>query len=138
MNQDLITNNFTDSINKNLLKKLLILSKIVLSLIIIYSIIELFNWYIFISKYFFESSLSYSNYYASKIQPLIVILLLLIAIAGWFYNVKSITLINKAIENSNPEMFNKGYLFVYKTAKLAVISICLSIISAAIRLFLKI
>jgi hypothetical protein len=136
MNEDLITNNFIDSVDRRLLKKILTLAKVVITLNIIYSILLLIDWYLFINKSIGHSFKTFEGLYAYRIQPLIAVFVIFISTAGWIFNIKSVALLKKSVDNSDGEIFNEALRLSYRVTKLVLFSFSISILNAALRLVL--
>ena len=67
MSDDLISNNFVDNVNRIVIKKTFNFSKAVLTLTIVYSILELTNWYIAISDTIGKIISSYSVFLITEL-----------------------------------------------------------------------
>ncbi len=135
--KDLLSGDFTENVNLIILKRIRILSKAVLILSLIYSVVEIINWGIIVNNSVNNLPLTFKAFYLYRILPLIFLAVITINIFGYTFNVKAASLIVKAFEHKDAEIFNNGFSLVYKTAILAITSFCIAIISAIIRLFLN-
>ena len=136
MNNDLISGNFTDNIDKSIIKQTHKLFKIIFLLFLAYSIFDLCDWYMLITGKgsIHETSLTFFSY---RIRPIIALIVLIgnLLIIQFYINANK--LISISFEAENSDNFNKGYAFFYKAAWLALVLNALSVISVIIRLFLK-
>ncbi len=137
MSEDLISNNFVDNVNRIVIKKTFNFSKAVLTLTIVYSILELTNWYIAISDTIGKIISSYSVFFNYRIIPVIAVILLSMGIVSWGYCVKANKLIELSFQKNDANLFNKGYELFYKSARLIFASFSLAIVSVVIRLLLN-
>jgi hypothetical protein len=137
MTEDLITNNFTAGIHIRLIKKILLLIKVLFCIAVMYCVIELYLWYgVVIKTIDFDMSLP-GNFYHYRIQPATMLLLFLLTVSGYMLNIKSFTFISRGIEESDTQLFNKGYAYFYNVIILSAISISVGIVNAVITLVLK-
>jgi hypothetical protein len=137
MGEDLISNNFVDNVNKTVIKKTFFLTKVLLNLTLVYTIIDLLNWYIAISNSFTYAIRYNSTYYAVRIHPIVAVIILSLGIIGSSFVVKANRLICLSFEKNEADLFNSGYEYYNRAAKLSLVSFCVAIASAAIRLLLK-
>ncbi len=137
MPEDLISNNFVENVNRTVIKKTFILTKSILALVIIYSTLELLEWYIFISKSFGRIFKYPHIFYEYRIHPVIAVILISLSITSWSYIVKVNKTIANSFEKADAELFNFGYRFYYKAARLTLVSACLAVLSICTRFLLK-
>ena len=137
MQEDLISNNFVENVNRSVVKKTLIITKSILTLIIIYSALELLNWYIAVSNTIGHVFKYPYTFYEYRIHPVIAVILLTISITSWSYVVKANKTITASLEKADADIFNAGYQFYFKSARLTLVSVCISILSVCTRLLLK-
>jgi hypothetical protein len=137
MNDDLISNNFADNINKSLVKKGLAFTKTLLNLVIIYSILNLLDWYLFVSRSMRYHLVSFNDYYSYRIHPVVAVIVLSMGIVTSMFHVKANRLILLSFEKEDAELFNAGCLFSVQAMRLSIISFIVSLISVATRIFIK-
>jgi len=137
MNHDLISHNFTDTINKDLIKRNI---RLLLLIIILFSVFTLFN----LAEYY--SLVVYSPhpaketrlaFYSFKIRPWIYFLSVIIGFIVWVNYIKGHRLILLSFENDHADLFNKGYEHINKAGIANIIGYAVLIISAGARYFLK-
>lgn len=137
MTQDLISDNFADSVNRTLIKKTLGVNKNILNLIIIYNILVILDWYIAISRsvnYHLDKPAVFFQY---RVHPVIALVLIAINIVSTAYFVRASKLIDESFEASDATLFNIGYGLYLRSSRLGLLSICISIFTIGIRLLLK-
>ncbi|MGC4104237.1 hypothetical protein [Ferruginibacter sp.] len=138
MTEDLISNNFIDNIEKRIVKKVLSLSRFVLAMVLVYNVLDVLDWYIAISRYpwdhEFKTSLAFFEF---RIRPFIALFLITVYVFIWALNIRGNKLMVLAVENEDADIFNNAYRIYYKGLKLSIVSLCISIISITIRLFLN-
>ena len=137
MQEDLISNNFVENVNKNIVKKTLWLAKSVLNLSIVYAILDLLEWYIAVSNSWGHTFKYNSTFFEYRIHPVIAVIILGMAIVANTWHVKASDLINQSYDKADADLFNTGYTFFYKAAKLSLVAFCISIATISIRLLLK-
>ena len=137
MSEDLISNNFVDNINRTIIKRTIRVSKAVLILTILYAIAELVVWYTLIARSINFTDLSRADFYDLRITPVIAVLLLTSSIISWLYCVKANKLTYLSFENNDADLFNKAYLFFYRSARLIFASFALATLSVSIRILLN-
>lgn len=133
--KDLLSGDFSETVNLTFLKKIRLLAQAALSLSLIYAALEIINWSIVINSSINKVPGTFRAFYQYRIQPVIFLVLITLGIFGWIFNVKAATLLIDAFEHKDTEALNKGFSFTYRTGILAITAFCISIISAAIRLF---
>ena len=133
--KDLLSGDFTETVNRVLLKKLQVLSRTVLSLCLVYSGLEIINWGIAIKNSINTLPDTFTAFYTYRLLPVIFLVIMLISILGHVFNVKAASLLVEAFEHKDADILNKGFSFLYKTATLTIVSFCIAIISVTIRIF---
>ncbi len=137
MSGDLIANNFTAGVNIRLIKKVVLLIKFLFCLNLIYHIMQLYMWYVLISKTLdYDMSLP-GNLYNYRIQPVVIVLLCVLNVIGYLMNIKSFSLMSRSIDESDAALFNRGYSLLYKVIVLTIFTMSIGIINAIIILILK-
>lgn len=137
MNNDLLSGNFTEGVDRKLVKKMLVLTKAILSLSIIYALVESYNWYIIIEETFRLNLQTRLAFFSFRVYPVVVIILFTLNIFAYSLNVRSIGLIDESIEENDADLFNQGFTLCFRALKLSLLSICIAIAGALIRLILK-
>ena len=138
MNEDLLANNFVDNVDKLLLKKTFLLSKLILIIVMAYAVIEIVSWYFIISSYPLDHVfISPLNFYTFRIQPLVAITILTMSIIAWLYFIRAGKLVGLSFEKADADIFNAGYLLYNKALRFVALSFITGIIALSLRLFLK-
>lgn len=137
MNHDLISGDFIAGVNRKLIKKILVLTRAVLSLSVVYALIEIANWYVALEKTFGTVLESPAQIFFFRVQPLLFILLFGLNVFAYSLNVKSLDHIDDAVEQNDAALFNEGFAFGYKSVRLMLLSVCIAIGAALISLLLK-
>ncbi len=137
MSKDLLSGNFTEGIDRKLIKKILVLAKAVMSLSIIYTVIELFNWYTVIERTVGLNLQTALLFFTYRIYPFVLLVLFVLNIFAYSFNVKSMSLIDESVEENDADLFNQGFTLGFRAFKLSLISVCIAIASALTRLILK-
>ncbi|MEP6677171.1 MAG: hypothetical protein ABJA78_18565 [Ferruginibacter sp.] len=132
--EDLIKDDFADGMDINLIKKNLNLIKMVLVFIGIRSILELIDWYPTLTSKPFDS---FHSFYLHRISPLVLLVLIILNIICWIFYIRANTLMAEAAESKDVSLFNRGYQFYYRSTRLVVIAVVISIISYSIRIISK-
>src|SRR5882724_2042803 len=101
MNEDLISNNFGDSINKAIIKKTFTLSRVVLAFTIIYSSLELLSWYFTLSILAGTNLVTAAAYFSYRITPMIHVILLSMSVISSSYVVKANKMIDLSFEKND-------------------------------------
>jgi hypothetical protein len=136
LSEDLISNDFTGNINKQIIRCNIKLQLIILILFSTYIVLGFAEWYPAISK---ANSLPQTtlNFYNYKIRPVIALILLPLNITIWFFYLKGHKLILQSFEKDDAGFFNKGYSLLFKVSILNVIGYLVFVLSSIIRLVLK-
>lgn len=137
MTEDLLSNNFADTVNRAVIKKTLGLNKNVLNLIIIYSILDILDWYIAISRSVYYHLDKASVFFEYRIHPIIALVLLALSIVSAAFFVRANKMIDESFEASDATLFNDGYGLYLRASRLNLVSICISVITICTRLLLK-
>lgn len=137
MNEDPITNNFTAGVNIKLIKKLVLLIRIIFCMSFVYSLAELYMWYLLVSKSLDYDMSQFPNFYNYRIQPVLTLFLFVMNIIGYLLNIKSFMLMAKGIEETDPIIFNRGFVFTYRVMFIAILCISVSLFNAITILILK-
>lgn len=137
MTEDLLSNNFADSVNRSLIKKNFIATRIILSMIIVYSILELLNWFIAIRNSLGHAFKAPYLIYEYRIHPIVAFIIISISIISWAFVVKGNRNVVNAFEKGDAAIFNTGYRLYYKSSRLTLVSAGISVLSVCLRLLLK-
>ena len=137
MGKDLISNNFVDNVNKAVIKKTFWLTKFILNLMIAYTVLDLIDWYIAISRSLGYDFKYMSTFFRYRIHPVIAIIILGMSIVSSYWHIKANEFIDQSFEQADADLFNTGYKFYYQAAKLSLVAFCVSIATIIIRLILK-
>lgn len=136
MSEDLISNNFSDTVNKNTIQHNIRLLWIVLVLFSVYIIFEIIEWTLFLSS-MKDAKSSAFTLYNYKIMPVIVAANFVIGILIWFFYIKAHRLILLSFQKDNADIFNKGYSLLNRASTLNIIGYTLIIVSIILRFILK-
>lgn len=136
MNEDLISNAFVDNLNRAIVKRNVILSKIALLLSIVYAVSHLFGWYLLLKKTDWELIEDAKMIFTFIITPVIDLIMLSLSIYGYFLILKAYRYINASCDRSDPVLMSKGFSYFYKANILSIILISISIIASVINQFL--
>ena len=136
MNEDLISGNFADNVNKKVIKRNIRLLLVLIILFSVYTIFNFIDWYMVISK---VPSLrkNFSVNYSYMILYFSFLIALMLGFIVWLYYYKGHKLILRSFEEENADLFNKGYSFLNKATVLNIIGYSLIILSFMFRYFLK-
>lgn len=137
MNGDLIANNFTANVDGKLIRKILLFTKLILALSILYAVIELYNWYIVLQSTSGREFGRRIDIYNYRVYSAVMFVLLAAGIIGHVFNVRAFRFISNALEDNDAGLFNKGCAYTYTVARLAAASFGIAILNAIIRLLLK-
>jgi hypothetical protein len=137
MNEDLITNPFTENINLTLIKRNQIVVKALLSLCTLYCLLDMLNWYFILKTTDTTIVGDFFYFYTLRIRPIVSLLLLLANLCSFYFMSKANELIATGIHKENAELFNDGYRYYFRANMLFLISFCVSIISVAIRIVIR-
>jgi hypothetical protein len=137
MNEDLITNPFTENINLTLIKRNQIVVKALLSLCTLYCLLDMLNWYFILKTTDTTIVGDFYYFYTLRIRPTVSLLLLLANLCSYYFMSKANELIAAGIYKENAELFNDGYRYYFRANMLFLISFCFSIISIAIRIVIR-
>ncbi|MEP7256401.1 MAG: hypothetical protein ABI666_11545 [Ferruginibacter sp.] len=136
MSEDLISNNFADNINRNVIKRNIRLLFVVIILFSVYTIFNFIDWYMVMAQ---ANPLRKTifTFYSYWIRPLVFLITLILGFTEWVYYIKGHKLILLSFEKDNVDFFNKGYSFLNKATILNIIGYSLIILSFMFRYFLK-
>lgn len=137
MNNDLISGNFADGIDKSIIRKVHKIFKIIFLLFLAYTIFDIFDWFMLLSKIEtkIETPQTFFYYRVRPILSLIVVLGNLLIIQ--FY-INANNSMSKSFEEDDNSHFNRGYVFFYRAAFVTLVVAVLSVLSMVIRLLLTI
>jgi hypothetical protein len=131
MNEDLITNSFTDNVSKAVVKRNLALSRIALVLSIVYSLTVLLDWYSLLKSSSLNGEASITFYY--RVMLIIDIILLAIDTYGFILIIKAYRFINNSLEKSDPGLMTMGFKYFYTSNILLIISFVIAILSGLLK-----
>lgn len=128
MNEDLISNAFVDNLDRSIVKRNVVLSKVALLLSTVYAVSHLFIWYSIFKKIDWELITGAKMIYTFFITPIIDLVIFSISIYGYFLILKAYKSINSSCNKADPSLMSKGFAYFYKANILSVILISISII----------
>lgn len=135
MDNNLITENFTDNIDISIISKTLTFVKFILWGIMAYSILQGIYWILLIrqgERSYFKTDIAYYFY---QVIPFIQLFVLAISILTWYFILKAHKLILFGISNNDATSFNRGYNFFYRSVILTFISFLITFIAICIQLY---
>ena len=137
MNDDLISGNFADGIDKSIIRKTHYIFKVIFLLFLAYSIFDIFDWYMLFTREDKKTETPQTFFYY-RLRPVISLLIVLgnLLIIQFYINANK--LISKSFEEDDNVHFNKGYVFFYRAAWITLVVAALSVSSMVIRLLLTI
>lgn len=135
MNEDLISANFSDNINKKLIHRYIRMLFTVIILFVSFTMLNFTDWYIAIKNAapVRETLLTTFHY---KIQPVLIVIeaaLSALSLNNYLKGQKSIL---HSLEKDNAELFNKGYTLLNEALFLNITGYCILILSISYRMFL--
>lgn len=136
MSEDLISNNFTDNVNRSIVERIIPLVGASLILLGIYEVCNIIDWYLVLSKAEFLK-VTPRIIFLYRIHPVISFVISVISIVCYALNFKANKLINLSFEKQDADFFNKGYSLFYQAVTYSIISWIIAIISIAIRISFK-
>jgi hypothetical protein len=136
MNENMLSNNFTENINVNMIKRNIQLLRTVMLLFCSYTVLNFIDWYVVISQ---ANPVRHTAYalYLYKIRPIIVVIDAAIIYFIWSNYIQGHKLILLSFENDNPDFFNKGYSLLCRAVTLNIAGYILIILSLTFRFILK-
>jgi hypothetical protein len=137
MSEDLISDNFIETIDRALLKRYLKILKILLILSFIHYSFELLQWFFYLknNKSFSTNSI---DLYTFLIAPILRISIIAASFLGWVYYLKGNKLIVKSFETNEPEVLNEGYKSCCKSVLISIAIFTISIIDFLAQFILEI
>jgi hypothetical protein len=137
MSEDLITHSFTEAVDKGTIKKIISIIRIILLLCIVYSFLDVWQWYTYLST---VSSVNnkFKDFYKFAIFPAIAIIKLAERIVSLILNLNGTKLLYASFVNDEVMLFNQGYKLLYKSAVLTVVTFAMGIAAWIIRIILKV
>lgn len=135
MSNDLISGNFSDSVNKKLLNRQINLLFILIILFILFTVLNFSDWYLFLrNKPQVKNTLLVTFEY--KIYPVIIVIDAALAALSFNSYLKGQKLILQSFETDNTEYFNKGYSLLNESLLLNITGYTIFVVSTAYRIFL--
>lgn len=128
MNEDLISDNFTDHVDRGIIKRNFVISKLLMILCIIWSIVLLIDWYRFLQGR--NGILIRGRYmiYNYVILPISDVIIIALSVYTYFLILKAYRLIETSLDQSDGTLLSEGFRLFYTTNLLSVISFIISII----------
>ena len=117
-----------------IVKKLFRFAMITLTCNIIYSVLDLMDWYRLAGHSLFTVRQSNHYFYTYTVRPGVGILLIAFSLIGHVLNYKGYERILLAVKESDQALLNKGFGTFYITYILAVVAFIISIASVSYRL----
>ena len=136
MNQDLISNNFTENVNRNVISRNIKLLRSILILFLIYILFSIIDLYSFVTN-IKNAPRSVSAIYVYRIYPFLTCITFVLGIAVWMYYTKGHKLILSSFEKDEPDIFNKGYAFLNKASTMNIIGFSIIILNSIILFCIK-
>ena len=137
MSEDLIANNFVDNVNRTVVRRNIMLTKVGLWVSVIYFAILCIDWYYYLLKPYTLEALTPFQYYVIFVYPVVLLILMFLNIYGIFLNIKANKNILLSFENSDSEIFNEGYHNFTKASIVSIVSFSISALFNLSRFFFK-
>lgn len=137
MNEDLISNNFSNNVNTDLIKRNIRLLMIIITLFSLYALFNLYEYWTLIFSKPYPRHLTRSTFYGLKIAPWIYLMSVIIAFFVWINYTKGHRLILVSFETDNVDVFNKGYAFINRASIANIIGYAMLILGMIVRYFLN-
>jgi hypothetical protein len=136
MNEDLITGNFIDSVNRKILQRNIKFLQVTLILFSVYMVLAIAQWYSILAKSIsLKQTATIIVYY--RITPVVHLTTLILSVYLWYFYLKGHRLILLSFEKDNPDLFNEGYYFVSKANTLNIIGYSLIILVTFCQVIIK-
>ena len=131
MDKDLLGNDFTEKIDISRIDKSITLSKIVILIGTIYSILEIGRWLrlFLLNKAIFLKS---DNFYYVLLFVFATIPITVMFFLSWIWYLNANRLIKHSIQNNDYALFNKAYTIINKSTTLSIIGTSISLLSLLI------
>lgn len=136
MQKDLISGNFIENVNKQIIKRNLGLVNTLFNLVIVYILIAILEWYLLISKLNL-TDFSPKIIYYYFVDPFLVFTLMAISVVSYTFLKRGNKFIDMAFEEEDAAHFNSGYRFFTKVSILTITSYCIAIINITGRILLN-
>ncbi|MEP7237525.1 MAG: hypothetical protein ABI685_06665 [Ferruginibacter sp.] len=135
MNEDLISGNFSDNVNRKFIQRYIRLLFILIILFLIFTILNFTDWYIAIKNaHPVKETLLTTFHY--KIHPVLIVIEVALSALALNNYLKAQKLILHSFEKDNVELFNKGYSLLNGAAIINIAGYCMLILSISYRMFL--
>lgn len=136
MEKNLLSNDFTENIDIGRIDRSIGLSKIVIILGTIYSIMEIGRWlrlFTLNKSVYFTSE----NFYYVLLFIFATIPIAILFFVSWVWYLKATHLIKHSIQNNDYTLFNKAYRIINKSTTLTIIGTSISLLSMLISLVIE-
>ena len=137
MSVDLLSYNFIENIDTVLIRRVINGIKVFLFLSVIYSLVELWQWYFYLQQEKLPAAIKKIDFYNYRIFPAVLFVIVITRMFGWIFYLKGNRLIYASFQNKEAELFNEGYKICYKSVLIMCISFIIIIANLLIRLFLR-
>ncbi len=135
MNKDLIAANFTDGVNKILVKRYISLIFILIILFLIFTMLNFTDWYLAIRKAIVVKQTLLSTFHY-KVQPVFVVIEASLSALALNYFLKGNKSILLSFEHEQPDLLNKGYQWLHTALVLNIAGYVMLTISLLFRMYL--
>lgn len=135
MEKDILSLFVINDSTKQLIKKNLKLTFILIIVSIVYSIFDLYDWFSHLAALSPVSRNSQHYFYNYKMRPIIAVIVLSLGVIGHFMRYSAYKFITSAVENNDTESLNEGFKKFYIINILILISFLISTISLFYRIF---
>ncbi len=136
MNEDLISNNFVDNINRAIVRRNFIISKILLVLCMLWSVILLIDWYMFLKGRNRDIIDGAYTVYHYIILPISDVIIFGLSVYSYFLVLKAYRLIESSLNESDGSLMSEGFRYFYTSNLLIAITFIISIITTFISFLL--
>ena len=129
MNEDLIPDNFVDNISRTIVKRNFVISKLLLVLCMLWSVMMLIDWYRILKGGNAEMIQGKNMVYSYIILPIADVMVFGLSVYAYYLIVKAYRCIEGSLDQSNGSLMNEGFVHFYTSNILSVISFIISIIA---------
>lgn len=134
MEKDMLSLFVSNGDTVSIIKKLYRFAMITLTCNIIYSVLDLMDWYRLAGHSLFTVRQSNHYFYTYTVRPGVGILLIAFSLIGHILNYKGYERILSAVKEGDQALLNKGFGTFYITYVLAVVAFIIAIASVTYRL----
>lgn len=135
MSEDLLSDNFADNINRAIVRRNFMITKLLLILGILWALLMLLDWYRFLNARdggAIEGTYLIYNYI---ILPISDVIALSLNIYGYFLTVKAFRFFESSLDNSDGKLMSDGFRYFYTSNLLFAVTFTITIVMHLIGYF---